>query len=93
MENENGMIRRPRRRFSAEEKARIVGLYEAERINACGVLPSRGSEPIQSSALAGEAEAGRRKRALWRLRLGPLRSRAVIGWDLEGERGWKSKGI
>jgi hypothetical protein len=29
MENENGMIRRPRRRFSAEEKARIIGLYEA----------------------------------------------------------------
>ena len=28
MENENGMTRRPRRRFSAEEKARIVGLYE-----------------------------------------------------------------
>jgi transposase-like protein len=28
MENENGMIRRPRRRLSAEEKARIVGLYE-----------------------------------------------------------------
>jgi hypothetical protein len=29
MENENGMIRRPRRRFSAEEKRRIIGLYEA----------------------------------------------------------------
>ena len=28
MENENGMMRRPRGRFSAEEKARIVGLYE-----------------------------------------------------------------
>ena len=28
MENENEMTRRPRRRFSAEEKARIVGLYE-----------------------------------------------------------------
>jgi len=28
MEIENKMIRRPRRRFSAEEKARIVGLYE-----------------------------------------------------------------
>ena len=28
MESENGMIRRPRRRFSAEEKARIIGLYE-----------------------------------------------------------------
>jgi transposase len=28
MENEKRMISRPRRRFSAEEKARIVGLYE-----------------------------------------------------------------
>ncbi len=28
MENENGRTRRVRRRFSAEEKARIVGLYE-----------------------------------------------------------------
>ena len=28
MEIENEMIRRPRRRFSAEEKARIVGQYE-----------------------------------------------------------------
>ena len=28
MESENGMSRRPRRRFSAEEKARIMGLYE-----------------------------------------------------------------
>jgi Transposase len=28
MEIENEMIRRPRRRFSAEEKARVVGLYE-----------------------------------------------------------------
>jgi transposase-like protein len=28
MEIENKMIRRARRRFSAEEKARIVGLYE-----------------------------------------------------------------
>ena len=28
MENENEMTRRPRRRFSAEEKARIVGLYK-----------------------------------------------------------------
>lgn len=28
MDSENGMTRRPRRRFSAEEKARIVGLYE-----------------------------------------------------------------
>ena len=28
METENGLTRRTRRRFSAEEKARIVGLYE-----------------------------------------------------------------
>ena len=28
MESENEMIGRPRRRFSAEEKARIVGQYE-----------------------------------------------------------------
>jgi len=28
MESENGMSRRPRRRFSAVEKARIMGLYE-----------------------------------------------------------------
>jgi len=28
MDSENEMSRRPRRRFSAEEKARIVGLYE-----------------------------------------------------------------
>jgi len=28
MESENEMTRRPRRHFSAEEKARIVGLYE-----------------------------------------------------------------
>jgi transposase-like protein len=28
MESENGTTRRPRRRFSAEEKARIIGLYE-----------------------------------------------------------------
>lgn len=28
MESENGMSRTPRRRFSAEEKARIIGLYE-----------------------------------------------------------------
>jgi transposase-like protein len=27
MENENEKTRRPRRRFSAEEKARVVGLY------------------------------------------------------------------
>ena len=31
------------------------------------------------------------KRVLRRLRLGPLRSRVVIGLDLKGERGWKSK--
>ena len=31
------------------------------------------------------------KPALWRLRLEPLESRAVIGLDLEEERGWKSK--
>jgi len=28
MESENGMTRRPRRHFSAEEKARIIGRYE-----------------------------------------------------------------
>ena len=28
METENGVTRRTRRRFSAEEKSRIVGLYE-----------------------------------------------------------------
>ena len=28
MESENEKTRRPRRRFSAEEKVRIVGLYE-----------------------------------------------------------------
>jgi transposase-like protein len=39
MESEKRMIRRPRRRFSAEEKARIVGLYKQSgltRVEFCG---------------------------------------------------------
>ena len=38
METENGMTKRPRRRFSAEEKARIVGRYEGSgltRVEFC----------------------------------------------------------
>ena len=92
MENENGMSRRPRRRFSAEEKARIVGLYEESGLTRGEFCRREGVEPLQSSALAWEAQGGPEKRVLWRLRLGPLRSRADIGWDLEEERGWKCQG-
>ena len=90
MENENGMMRRPRGRFSAEEKARIVGLYEESGLTRVEFCRREGLAYSIFSVGLGSG-GGLEKRVLWRLRLGPLESMAVIGLDLKGEHGWKSK--
>ena len=60
MESETSISRRPRRRFSAEEKGRIVGLYEESGLTRVEFCRREGIGPIQSSALAWEAEACRK---------------------------------
>ena len=91
MESENGMSRTARRRFSAEEKARIIGLYEESGLRVWSFAVERGlGSSIFSVGLA--SAGGPEKRVLWRLKLGPLRCTADIGWDLEEERGWKCQG-
>jgi hypothetical protein len=61
MESENGMTRRARRRFSAEEKARIVGLYKESgltRVEYCrreGVSPFNLQRWLGKQNRAGEA--------------------------------------
>ena len=91
MESENEMSRKPRRRFSAEEKARIIGLYEESGLTRAEFCRREGVSLFNLQRWLGKRRRGGTKRVLWRLRLGPLRSMAVIGLDLKEERGWKSK--
>ena len=90
MEMENEKTRRARRRFSAEEKARVVGLYRESGLRRGEFCRREGVSLFNLQRWLGKRDRSGEAR-LWRLRLGPLESRAVIGLDLKGERGWKSK--
>ena len=91
MENENGMIRRPRRRFSAEEKTRIIGLYEASGLTGVEFCRREGVSLYNLQRWLGKRRRAGKARFV-ELETRPLRSRADTGWDLERERGWKWKG-
>ena len=58
MENENGMIRRPRRRFSAEEKTRIIGLYEASGLTGVEFCRREGVSLFNLQRWLGKQERG-----------------------------------
>ena len=84
------MIRRPRRRFSAEEKARIVGLYQQSgltRVEFCrreGVSRFNLQRWLGKRSRAGEA------------RFVEVEARAIgkqgrYRFGFEGGHGWKSK--
>ncbi len=85
------MTRRPRRRFSAEEKARVIGQYKQSGLTRVEFCRREGVSLFNLQHWLGKEAVVPEKRALWKLRLELLRSRVVIGLDLEGERGWKSK--
>jgi transposase-like protein len=54
MELENQTIRRPRRRFSVEEKARVVGLYKQSGLTRSEFCRREGVSLFNLRALAGK---------------------------------------
>jgi hypothetical protein len=90
MEIENGLSRRTRRRFSAEEKARVVARYRESGLTRVEFCRREGVSLYNLQRWVGKrGRAGQAR--FWRLRLEALRSWVVIGFALQGERGWRSK--
>ena len=90
MEIANERTRRPRRRFSAVEEARVVRLYKESGLRRAEFCRREGVRLFNLQRWLGKQDRAGEAHFV-ELRAGGLRSRVVIDLDLEGERGWKSK--
>ena len=80
MENQNGINRRPRRRYGAEEKERIIGLYEGSGLSGSEFCRREGIGLINlqrwlGKKRRGELAAGQRP--------GVQAGRYRLGWGAE----------